>query len=180
MKENKLFTTMNLNSFIKALFGVVTAFPDDPNPVLNFSSSQIDLKCNSRKTSNSIMNRFNSIEAASIGIQTETEIWDTQTDSQLTASLWRTEFAIAEFEQENQHLLIELNNLKVSLKCSIRSRANGKANAGRAESKIEISEKVTSDSFQEKKEVNQHFEEVTSKAESLQSELLEPKKPLFS
>ena len=44
----------NSNSLIKAPFGVVTAFPDHPNPVFNSpsssylpsnSSSQIDLKC---------------------------------------------------------------------------------------------------------------------------------------
>ena len=38
---------------------------------------------------------------------------------------------------------------------------------------MENSEKVTSDSFEEKKEVKQQLEEVTSKAVSLQSELLE-------
>ena len=82
-----------LNSLAKAPFGVVAAFPDNPNPVLNSpfsssylpstSSSQIDLKCNTPITSNSI-------ETVSIGIQTETKKWDIQPDSKLNASLWST------------------------------------------------------------------------------------------
>ena len=74
----------NLNSLIKAPFCVATAFPDDPNPVINnpssssylpsTSSSQIHVKCNTPNISNSIMNRSNSTETASIGIQTETKI----------------------------------------------------------------------------------------------------------
>ena len=83
----------DLNSFIKPPFGVVTAFPDDPNPVFNSpsssclpsnSSTQVDFKFT---TPNS--NRSDSIEIKSIGIQTETEEWDTETDTQLTASLWK-------------------------------------------------------------------------------------------
>ena len=66
--------------------------------------------------------------------------------------------------------------MKVSLRCAIRSRANAKINADRAESKLEISERVTSDLFEENKEVKQQLEEATSKAESLQSELLEANK----
>ena len=71
----------------------------------------------------------------------------------MTASLWETEFANAEFEQQNKSLLIELNNLKVSLNCANRSRANAKVNADCAESKLEISERVTSDFLEENKEV---------------------------
>ena len=70
-------------------------------------------------------------------------------------------------------MLAELSNLKVSLNCAIRSRANAKINADRAESKLEVSERVTSDLFEENKEVKQQLGEATSKAESLQSELLE-------
>ena len=81
------------------------------------------------------MNRSISTEAASIGIQKETEIWDLLTDSQLTASS-RTELAIAEFEQQNKAPLQELNNLRVSLKCANRSRVNAKFDADRAESKL--------------------------------------------
>ena len=66
---------------------------------------------------------------------------------------------------------MELSNLKASLNCANRSRANAKINADRAESKLENSEGVTSDLFEENKEVKQQLE-VTSKAESLQSELL--------
>ena len=109
-------------------------------------------------------------EMDSAAIQTEDEIWDTQTDCKLTASL-----RSAEFEQQNKNFLIELNNLKVSLRCANRSRAKAKANADRAESFLENSEKVTSDLFQAK-EVKQQLEEATSGAESLQSELLEANK----
>ena len=66
--------------------------------------------------------------------------------------------------------------MKISLKCANRSRANAKINADRAESKLEISERVTSDLFEENKEVKQQLVEVTSKAESLQSELFESHK----
>ena len=170
----------DLNSLIKAPFGVVTAFPDDPNPVLNSpsssylpsnSSSQIDLKFT---TPNS--NRSDSIETTSIGIQTDPENFNFNSDTQLTKSLWEIEFAIAEFEQQNRNLLMELSNLKVSLNCANRSRANAKINADRAESKLEISERVISDLFEENKEVKQQLEEVSTKAESLQSELLESNK----
>ena len=71
---------------------------------------------------------------------------------------------------------MEHSNLKASLNRANRSRANAKINADRAESKLEISERVTSDLFEEKKEVKEQLEEVTSKAESLQSELLESNK----
>ena len=169
-----------LNSLIKAPFGVVTAFPDDPNPVFNSpsssylpsnSSSQTDLTFTTPSS-----NRSSSTGKTSIGTQTDPENSDFQPDTQLTASLWETEFAIAEFEQQNKNLLIELNNLKVSLRCANRSRANAKINADRAESKLEFSERVTADLFEENKEVKQQLEEVTSKAESLQSELLEANK----
>ena len=170
----------DLNSLIKAPFGVVTAFPDDPNPAFNspsssnfpsISSSQIDLKCT---TPNS--NRSNSIETTSVGTQTEPKSSNFQPDTQLTTSLWETEFAIAEFEKQNKSLLIELNNLNVSLNCANRSRGNAKINADRDEFKLEVSERVTSDLFAENKEVKQQLEEVTSRAESLQSELLEANK----
>ena len=161
----------DLNSLIKAPFGVVTAFPDDPNPVLNSpsssylpsnSSSQIDLKFTTHNS-----NRSDSIETTSIGIQTDPENFNLNSDTQLTKSLWETEFAIAEFEQQNRNWLMELGNLKVSLNCASRSRANAKINADRAESKLETSERVISDLFGENKEVKQPLEEVTSKAESV-------------
>ena len=95
----------DLNLLIKAPFGVVTAFPDDPNPIFNSplssslpsnSSSQIDLKCTTLYS-----NRSDSIETTSIGIQTDPENFNFNSDTQLTKSLWETEFAIAEFEQQN-------------------------------------------------------------------------------
>ena len=165
----------NLNALIKAPFGVVTAFPDDPNPVFNSPLSSY-LPSNSSSQTDLSSNRSYSTGTTSIGTQTDPESSDFQPDTQLTASFWETEFAIAEFEQQNKNLLIELNNLKVSLKCANRSRANAKINADRAETKLEISERVTSDLFEENKEVKQQLEEATSKAESLQSELLEANK----
>ena len=81
--------------------------------------------------------------------------------------LWETDFAIAEFKQQNKNLSTEFINLKVSLNCANRSRANAKLNADHVESKLEISERVTSDSFEKNKEVKQQLDEATSKAESL-------------
>ena len=179
-ERNYVIYNHDLNSLIKAPFGVVTAFPDDPNPIFNSplssslpsnSSSQIDLKLT---TPNS--HRSDSIETISNAIQTDPENFNLNSDTQLTKSLWETEFAFAEFEQQNRNLLRELSNLKVSLNCANRSRANAKINADRAQSKLEISKRVTSDLFEENKEVKQQLEEVTSKAESLQSELLESNK----
>ena len=90
-----------------------------------------------------------------------------QADTQLTESLWETKFANAEFQQQNQNLLNELSNLKVSLLCANRSRAIAKSNADRAESKLEISQRATSDLFEENNEVKQQLEEATSKAVSV-------------
>ena len=166
----------NLNSLIKAPFGVVTAFPDDPNTLFssyNSSHESIASYCNTSSENKSKLCTANTV---SIATQTEPESFDFKEDTQLTMSLWETEFAIAEFEQQNRNLLAELSNLKVSLNCANRSQANAKINADRAESKLEISERVTSDLFEENKEVRQQLEEVTSKAESLQSELLEANK----
>ena len=56
------------------------------------------------------------------------------------------------------------------------TRANAKANAGRVESESEISERMTSDLFEDHIEGKQELKEATSKAESLQSELLEANK----
>ena len=176
MKGSVIYN-QHLNVLIKAPFGVVTAFPNDPNPL--FSSH-----CHSQESLTSSCNTFSSEtksnfcinNTVSIAIQTDPEPSNFQSDTQLTASLWETEFAIAEFEQQNRNLLMELSNLKASLNCANRSRANAKINADRAESKLEISERVTSDFFEENKEVKQQLEEVTSKAESLQSELLESNK----
>ena len=167
----------NLNALIKAPFGVVTAVPNDPNPL--FSShchSQESLISSCNTSSSETESKFCTNNTVWIAIQTDPETSNFQPDTQLTASLWGTEFAIAEFEQQNRNLLMELSNLKVSLNCANRSRANAKINANRAESKLEISERVTPDLFEENKEVKQPIEEVTSKAVSLQSELLESNK----
>ena len=166
-----------MNALIKAPFGVVTAFPNDPNPLFssyNNSHESIAFSCNT--SSSETKSKFCTNNTVSIAIQTDPEPSNIQPDAQLTASLWETKFDIAEFEQQNKNLLAELSNLKVSIKCANRSRANAKINADRAESKLEISERVTSDLFEENKEVKQQLEEATSKAESLQSELLEANK----
>ena len=160
----------------------MTAFPDAPNPMFNSYLSSESLPSTSydptHHTSSSRCNlsQPEPVEKTSVAVQTEVGTWDTQTDCQLTASLWRTEFAVAELEQQNKKILIELNTLKTSLRCANRSRPNAEAIADRAESKLEISEKVTSDLFEENREVKQQLVEVTSKAESLQPELLEANK----
>ena len=84
----------------------------------------------------------------------------------------KLKFAIAEFEQQNRSVNIELDNLKNALCSSNRSRAMAKQNANRAEFKLEISEKVTSDLFDVNKELKKQIEEETSKTESLQNERL--------
>ena len=166
-----------MNTLIKAPFGVVTAFPNDPNPLFSSHSYlQESLTSSCNTSSSETKSKFCTNNTVSIGIQTDPEPSNFQSDTQLTSSLLETEFAIAEFEQQNRNLLMELRNLKVSLNCANRSRANAKINVDRAESKLEISERVTSDLFEENKEVKQQLEEVTSKAESLQSELLESNK----
>ena len=82
-----------------------------------------------------------------------------------------TQFAIADFEQQNKALLRELIILKVSLRCANRSETNDKLDADRAASKLKISEPVTFDIFEEIREVKKQFDEATSRAESHQSEL---------
>ena len=178
--ERKYVTlSLNLSTLIKAPFGFVTVFPDDPNPMFNSYDSSKSLPTTSNDpthdTSSSCYNlsQPKPIETNSVAIQTVDETWDTQTDCQLTASLWSTEFAIAEFEQENKNFLIEP---EVPLRCAIRLRGNPKPKADRAESKLEFSEKVNSHLFKENKEVEQQTVEATSKAESLQSEQLEANK----
>ena len=104
------------------------------------------------------------------------DTWDTQTDCQLTVSLLSTKFAVAEFEQQDKNLPIEHKSLNNILRRENSSPANAKANADHVESKLEIPEKVTSDLFEENKEVKQQLEEATYKAKSLQSELCEASK----
>ena len=164
----------HLNALIKAPFGVVTAFPNDPNPLFSsHSHSQESLTSSCNTSLSETKSKFCTNNTVSIGIQTHPEPSNFQSDNQLTSSLWETEFAIAEFEQQNRNLLMELSNLKAYLNCANRSRKNAKINADRGGTKLEIFERVFSDLFEEKKEVKQQLEEVPSKAESLQSELLE-------
>ena len=53
-----------------------------------------------------------------------------------------------------------------------RFRMKAKANVSRTESKLDISERVTSDLIDEKAEIEQQFDEAITKAESLRRELL--------
>ena len=160
-KRKYVIYNHNLNALIKAPFGVVTAFPNHPNPL--FSSH-----CNSQESIASSFNasfrsetKFKSCNTKieSTTTQTEPESSNFQADTRLTKSLWETQFTIAEFEQQNKYLLIEHSNLKVSLNCAKISRANAKINADCAESKLEISERVNSDLFEENKEVKQQLDE---------------------
>ena len=116
------------------------------------------------------MNQTNSIKTGSYGIRTETETWGSNTDTQLTASLCETEFAIVEFQKQNEVLLQELNNLEVFPRCANRSGAEAKLDSNGAKSKLGISDSVISDLFEENKEVKQQLDKATSKVESLQSE----------
>ena len=164
----------NLNAPTKPTFGVITAFPNDPHPLFssyNNSQESIVFSCNTFPSETK--SKFCTDNTVSTATQTEPESFNFQSDTQLTKSHWETEFAVAEFEQQKKNLLAELSNLKVSLNCANRSRANAKINAHRAEYKLRISERVTSDLFEENEEVKQQLYETTSKAESLQSELLE-------
>ena len=181
-ERNYVIYGHNLNTLIKAPFGVVIAFPDDPKPMFNCYHSSESLPSTSYYLTHhtsiyfSNLSKPDPVEKISVAIQTEVETWDFQTDCELTASLWSTEFANAEFEQQNENLVIELNNFKVSLRCANTSRANAKANADCAKPKLEISEKVSPDLFEENKEVQQELMEATTKAEPLQSEMIEANK----
>ena len=168
LPEEKKYVIYNhqIDSMIKAPFGVITAFPDDPNPLFNDNASTISSSI-STSSSRSTVNATT---------QTETEECKDTYDTNLTAALWKTEFAIAEFEQRNRSLNIELANLKNALCSANRSRTMAKENATRAEFMLEISERVTSDLFDENQELKNQIEEATSKAESLQSQLLESNK----
>ena len=110
------------------------------------------------------MSQLEPVETNSVVLQTEVGIWDTEIDCQLTASLKNTEFNIAEFEQEHKDLPMGLHSLKISVRCANRSRAKTNAQADRAEFRLEISEKVTSDFFEDNKEVTRQLREATSKA----------------
>ena len=156
LPEERKYVIYNqqIDSMIKAPFGAITAFPDDPKPFFNDNASTISSSI-STSSSRSTVNATT---------QTETEECKDTYDTNLTAALWKTEFAIAEFEQQNRSLNIELANLKNALCSANRSRAMAKENATRAESKLEISERVTSDLFDENKELKNQIEEATSKA----------------
>ena len=132
-----------LNALIKVPFGVVNAVPDDPNHSFSSHSNWQKSFASSYNVSLCSATKLKSFttETVSAAIQTEPESFNLQSDTQLTKSLWETEFAIAEFEQQNKALLQELKNQKVSLRCANRSRAKAKLDADRTEFKLEISER---------------------------------------
>ena len=80
--EERKYVVYNhdLNALIKAPFGVVTAFPDDKNPVFNSSlssqrlprtsSCQLDLQSKTPNSPCLTINQSNTIETTSIGIKT--------------------------------------------------------------------------------------------------------------
>ena len=182
LPEERKYVIYNhqIGSLIKAPFGVITVFPDDPNPLFNDNtstcSSSISTPASMESHHDNPRISHNKQPTVNATTQTKNEEWIDTPDTNLTAALWKTEFAIAEFEQQNRSLKIELANLKNALCSSNRSRAMAKENANRAEFKLEISEKVTSDLFDENKELKNQIEEATSNAESLQTQLLESNK----
>ena len=168
-KRKDVIYTHNLNAPIKAPFGVVTAFPDDPNPIVSSHGNSQESLASSYNASSCSTTKLKSCttKTVSAAIQTEPKSFNPQSDTQLTKSLWKTEFAITQVEQQNKDLLTKLNSLKVSLRCASLSWANAKFDADRAESKMEISKGVTSDLFEMNNEEKQQLGEATSKGETL-------------
>ena len=121
LPEERKYVVYNhqLDSMIKAPFGVITAFPDDPNPLFNDNTSTIsssDSTSSFREVSADNPHiPSNTRSTGNATTQTGNEEWTDTPDTNLTAALWKTEFAIAEFEQQNRSLNIELANLKNAL-----------------------------------------------------------------
>ena len=93
----------NLNALIKAPFGVVTAFPNDPKPLLSSQCNSQESIASSCKTSLCCETKMKSYNTKTVSTATQTnpESSNFQADTPLTKSLWETEFAYAEFEQQN-------------------------------------------------------------------------------
>ena len=129
LPEERKYVIYNhqIDAMIKAPFGVITAFPDDPNPQFKDNASTIS----------SSINTFSSRPTVNATTQTETEECKDTYDTNLTAAVWKTDFDIAEFEQQNRSLNIEVANLKNALCSANRSRAMAKENATREEFKLE-------------------------------------------
>ena len=87
-EKKYLIYNHNLNALIKAPFGVVTAFPNDPNPL--FSShcqSQESLTSSCNTSSSETKSKFCTNNTVSIQTQTDPESSNFQPDTHLTASL---------------------------------------------------------------------------------------------
>ena len=99
----------NVNALIKAVFRVVTSFPNDPNPVFfSPNNSQKSLLSPYSAPSSSKYNSEPLLAGTiSTATQTESQNFDPQIDIQLTKSLWESEIAVAEFEEQNKALFIE-------------------------------------------------------------------------
>ena len=142
-KRKYVIYSQDLNTPIKAPFGVVTAISDEPITIFNAYHSSQSLPSSSNDLNHptsstcSKLSQTEPVGKDSVAIQTEVRTWDTQTDCQLTASLWKTELANDKFQQQNKNFL---NKLNFSLRCVNRSRANEKACADRAEFELEVSE----------------------------------------
>ena len=78
----------DLNSLVKAPFGVITAFPNDPNPLFSsdcHSEESLTSSCNtSSSETNSKISTNNTVSTA---MQTNPEPSNSQPDTHLTASL---------------------------------------------------------------------------------------------
>ena len=113
-KERKyVIYNHNLKALIKTPFGIVTAIPNNPNPLFssyNKSEESIASYCNT--SSSETKSKLCTSNTVSTATQTEPEIFNFHSDTQLTKSVWETEFAIAEVEQQNRNLLMKLSNLK--------------------------------------------------------------------
>ena len=104
-----------------------------------FSSSSHELFASSYSApfSRNTFSKPSTNETVSTATKIIPEIFEPQLDTQLTQSIWEMEFARADFEEQNETFLLELN-LKVYLRCAYRARVNAKLDSDRADSNLEI------------------------------------------
>ena len=91
-ERNYVIYNHNLNALIEAPFGVVTAFPNDPNPLFSShynSQESIASSCNPSSCSETKL-KSSTTKTVSTTTQTEPESSNFQADTQLTKSLWET------------------------------------------------------------------------------------------
>ena len=88
LPDEKKYVIYNhhLNALIKVPFGVVTAFPNDPNPFFSsHSHSQESLTSSCNTSLSETKSKFCTNNTVSIGIQTNPEPSNFQSDTQLTS-----------------------------------------------------------------------------------------------